>query len=426
MEQLFKRDIVDSIEKWMDKPEIIVLLGARQVGKTSIMKILYQKLAPNKYLYFDLEDTFTLQIFNSTRSFTDYIDSKGFNRQEKLYVFIDEIQYLPEPAKFLKLIHDHHPLIKLVVSGSSSFEIRRKFSDGLTGRKIVFTVYPLNFKEYLAFKKNSIESVKKEISFGETVMDFNRIRKYGSLTSEALPVFEEFMIFGGYPLPALTVEIEQKILRLKEIHNTYIHKDIKDLARIENLLQFNRLTAYLAVQIGNMLNLNEACKELGIQRRQAEDFIFILEKTFVLGILKPFFTNRQKEITKMPKVFFCDTGMRNMSINDMRPPEARQDKGAIAENVFFQEMLKNKNVLQEIQYWRTKEQHEVDFILTEGREPVPVEIKYQKFTGPEIAGSMRYFIEKFSPARAVIVTRDYTGMIKTGNTEVFFMPLWMV
>ncbi|MEW6685631.1 MAG: ATP-binding protein [Candidatus Edwardsbacteria bacterium] len=424
--RLFSREIIDCVKKWLGKPEIIILLGARQVGKTCVMKLLMQELKPNEYLYFDLEDTYNLQILNNVESFLDYISAKGVNKVKKLKVFIDEFQYLPQPGKFLKIIHDHHPQIKLIVSGSSSFEIRRKFTDALTGRKVVLSVYPLTFREYLIFKQSKFAEIKDEVFFKKIITNFEKVKKYHVFTPKMVPAFEDFMIFGGYPLPTLTKENEHKIMRLKEIHNTYIQKDIKDLAKIERIVQFNRLVSYLAVQIGGLLNLNESCKEIGISRRHLEKFIFILEKTFVLNLLKPFFTNRQKEITKMPKVFFSDNGLRNININDVRPLNLRQDKGALAENTFFQEILKKKEPLQELYYWRTKERHEVDFIILRNRSPIPVEIKYQRFKGPEISTSLRAFIYRFSPTQAVIITRDFLHKIKFAKTEVFFVPLWMI
>lgn len=423
--KLFNREIVECVKKWFDKPEIIVLLGARQVGKTCLMKLLMRELKPKEYLYFDLEDTYNLEILSDVNKFLDYIRVKGLQNL-KIKVFIDEFQYLPQPAKFLKIIHDHHPKIKLIISGSSSFEIRKKFSDALTGRKIVFTVHPLSFRESLIFNnRNEFAEIKTELHLNNIITNFEKFKKYDIFTPKILPLFEEFMIFGGYPLPTLTSEIEVKVMRLKEIHNTYIQKDIKDLAKIENIVQFNRLVSYLSVQIGGMLNLSTVCKEIGVTRRHLEKFIFMLEKTFVLNLLNPFFTNRQKEITKMQKVYFNDTGLRNININDIRPLDIRQDKGALAENVFFQEMLKRKTLLEEIYYWRTKEHHEIDFVIMKDRTPLPVEVKYQRFKEPEISTSMRFFIDKFSPPKAVIITRDYIDRIKISKTELFFIPLWM-
>lgn len=422
---LLPREIVDPIKKWFDKPEIIVLLGARQVGKSCIMKLLMQGMNTNEYVYFDLEDTYNLEIVSSVDRFLAYLKAQKLHSRKRIKVFIDEFQYLPEPAKFLKLIHDHHQEIKLIISGSSSFEIRKRFTDALTGRKIIFTIYPLNFNEYLLFKNSQYVQIKKQIDLNTTLSDFNKAKELHALTPKMRASSEDFMIYGGYPLPSLTEDTEDRVLRLKEIHNTYIQKDIKDLAKLENIPEFNRLVSFLSVQNGSLLNLNEVSKETGITRRHLEKYIFLLENTFVLHLLKPFYRNRQKELTKMPKMFFLDTGLRNININDIRDLNKREDAGILAENVFLGEFLKKRKTLIDIYHWRTKQQHEVDFVLVENRKPVPVEIKYQRFVKPTVSSSLLNFIERFKPEKAIVVTRDYLDKIKI-KTEVYFIPSWMI
>lgn len=424
--ELIEREITIKIKRWLDRPDIIVLLGARQVGKTSIMRLLESKMKENEFAYYDLEDTYNLELLSSVDKFIDNLKAKGLGKVKRLNVFIDEIQYLQNPSNFLKLIHDHHPEIKLIVSGSSSLDIRRKFTDGLTGRKIIFEIYPLSFKEYLRFKKSEYEDIKNEIYLEKVFKDFEKIKPFSTLTPKILPLFEEYAIFGGYPLPTLTTNYEDKIMRLKDIHNTYIQKDIRDLARIENIVQFNRMVSYISVQISNLLNLNEVSKEVGISRRDTENYISILEKTFIIGLLKPYYKNRQKEITKMPKLFFTDTGLRNININDMRLLEIRPDKGALVENAFYQEIIKQKEILEEFHFWRTKDGTEVDFISVKDREIIPIEIKYQNFDSPNIPSSLKTFILKYTPKRAVVVTRDYLERISYEGADIFFLPIWMI
>ncbi|OIO01159.1 hypothetical protein COY52_09810 [Candidatus Desantisbacteria bacterium CG_4_10_14_0_8_um_filter_48_22] len=422
--ELLDREIIDKIKPWLDKPEIIVLLGARQVGKTSIMKIIAEKV-PGKSMYFDLEDTYNLNIFGSVDNFLSYLKSQGIDEKERTFVFIDEVQYLPRTSNFLKIIHDHYPNIKLLVSGSSSFDIKKKFSDSLTGRKIVFEIYPLSFAEFLKFKQSEYAKIKAGVNLHGVLENFEHFAALEIMTKKIAPLFEEYARFGGYPLPALTQREEERVLRLKEIHNTYIQKDIKDLARIENILEFNKFVSYLAVQISNLLNINEVTKEAGISRRTAERYISILEKTFVLNLVKPFYKNRQKEITKMAKLYFTDNGLRNVNIGDIRPLEVRQDKGALLENTFYMELIRNKEPLEEIYFWRAKDKNEVDFIISKSRELVPLEVKYQNFKLPSIPNSLKSFIAKYSPPKAVILTKDYIQKTAYLKTEVYFMPLWM-
>ena len=425
--KLLQRDIVAQIKGWLDKPEIIVLLGARQVGKSSIMQLIMQDMEQDSFIYLDLEDSYNLEIVSSVDKFLDYIKLKTSIVKKKINVFIDEFQYMEDPSRFLKILHDHYPEFKLIISGSSSFEMQKRFSDALTGRKIVFTVYPLNFAEYLIFKNNEYKNIKSEINLRKILENYQTAEKASVITQKMLPLLEDHIIFGGYPLPTLTQDIESRLLRLKEVHNTYIQKDIKDLARIENVLQFNRLVSFLSLQIAGLLNLNEVSKEVGLNRQRLEHYLFILEKTFVLYLLKPFYTNQQKEITKMPKLFFNDTGLRNMNINDTRVLNLRDDKGKLAENFFLQEIMKKQKVTEKFHYWRTKQKKEVDFVIIENKKPMPVEIKYQRFTEPELSSSLRAFIEVFHSELAIVVTRDYLDRIRyKDKTEVLFIPLWMV
>lgn len=423
---LIDRDIIGKIKPWLDKPEIIVLLGARQVGKTSIMKLLMQGMRAGEYLYLDLEDIYNLQLLSDVTTFLDNLKVKGLDKVKNPKVFIDEIQYLPNLSRFLKVLHDHHPNIKLIVSGSSSLDMRRKFSEGLTGRKLVFEIPPLSFKEFLRFRASPYRAAKENVSFRKAIKDFAAVKPFHTQTPQMVKLFEEFVIFGGYPLPALTAKHEERIARLKEIHNTYIQKDIRDLAKIENLFEFNKLVSFMAVQITGLFNYHEVSKELGLNIRDLKKYAAILEKTYVVNFLKPFYKNRQKELTKMTKLFFADTGLRNINISDTRPLDLRPDKGALVENACFQELLKQKEQLEELHFWRTKEKAEVDMVLLKNREPLPIEVKYQRFTAEDTPSSLRIFIGKYAPKKAVVVTRDYFSRTKLGKTQVFFIPAWMV
>jgi predicted AAA+ superfamily ATPase len=172
--------------------------GRRQVGKTSILRLLQAHLKDEPQFSLDLESTFDLAYTATPKYFTDYLSSKGLASGQRAYCFLDEIQYHPDPTKFLKVIHDHHPNIKLIVSGSSSFAIRQKFKDALTGRKQVFHIMPLSFGEYLRFKGHQATSIKESLHLDAIIGDFAAARKFHTLTPEMLPLWEEFVVYGGY------------------------------------------------------------------------------------------------------------------------------------------------------------------------------------------------------------------------------------
>lgn len=424
---LIKRDIQEQIHPWLKKHEIIVILGGRQVGKTSLIRLLQQELAGENSFYFDLEDTFTLSRCQTADTFLHYLTLNGLDKSARNYCFLDEIQYHPDPSKFLKLLHDHHPYIKLIVTGSSSFEIRRKFRDSLVGRKITFHLHTLSFAEYLRFTESEFNHVKQSVDLSLASEQYNELRKYHLLTPKILSDFEKYMVYGGYP--GIVKEREDVVQknRLREIYNTYVQRDIKDLGKISDPLKFNKLVTFLAVQTANLFKLDDTAREVGLDHRTLSNHLFLLENTFVLTQVRPFLANLQKELTKMPKVYFLDNGLRNTMVNDFRDPSLRPDSGVLAESTCFVELLKQGTPFQKVNYWRTSDGKEIDFVLTlEDNRIVPIEVKYRSRVKPEVPNSMRFFIKKVRPEHAFVLTRATLDRVELESTTVTFMPLWML
>ncbi|MFQ5604921.1 MAG: ATP-binding protein [bacterium] len=426
MSDLIHRDILDLLAPWLGEKEILVLLGSRQVGKTSILRLLQDSLKDDPVFYFDLESTFDLTHTATPEHFIEYLASKGLSSERRTYCFLDEIQYHPDPSKFLKVLHDHHPNIKLIVSGSSSFAIRQKFKDALTGRKQVFQVFPLNFAEFLRFKAHPASSIKASLQLDALLDDFTAARKFHTLTPEMLPLWDEFVVYGGYPLPSLTADTSMKEARLREIHNSYVQRDIKDLARIDNILQFNNLVNFLALQIGQLFKNDEVGKEVGLPLSRLYNYLFLLENTFIISRLRPYHSNHQKELTKMPKLYFLDTGLRNTGLSDFRPLHLRPDGGALAENQCFLELLKKAKPADKLFFWRTWDKHEVDFIVARSRgHLLPIEIKYKTMSQPRTPPALRNFMRLYDCHAGVVLTRDYLGRAEDAEKKIYFIPAWM-
>ena len=268
--KIYKRQIIDEIEKYLPTQDIIVLHGARQVGKTSILTYLKNQLQNQgkKTFYIDLEDSRYIQILEKgVNEFLKLISEQGFvfDQNNIIYVFIDEIQYLSNPSPFLKLMVDHHPEIKLIVSGSSSFNIKNKFSDSLVGRTINFDIHNLSFAEFLEFKGHQFTS-----------QDNLTDKKITELQS----YYQEYVLAGGYPKIVLTPDLEMKEKYLQQIIDTYIRKDIRDLAEIRDVQKFNQLLEILAAQNGQVLNLSEVADTCNLTRPTVEQYLFLLEETF--------------------------------------------------------------------------------------------------------------------------------------------------
>lgn len=425
--RLFDREIISSIWEWMDDPRIIILVGSRQVGKTSILYLLIRRLInsgvdPKSIFYFDLEDFEILSLFNSgVRNFLRYLEIQGMNPKGKNYVFVDEIQYMENPSNFLKLMADHHKYLKLICSGSSSLEIRRKFTDSLAGRKIVFEIPTLTFREYLLFKgEGTLSRLLQDYPFdnpGEPLLDIHR--------SQLQAHYEQYVIYGGYPAVVLESERGRKLRLLREIYESYVRKDINQLFTVENLMAFNDLVKLLALQIGNLVNLHEMTAGLSISRPTVERYLFVLESTFILRRIPPFFVNKRKEIVKMPKVYYHDTGMRNQVIRSFQPLLSRPDTGALVENAVFKSLAVRLSPIEELKFWRTKNGMEVDFIV-EGEELVPIEVKYTAMDRPGVPSGIRSFIRDYAPSRAIVVTGDYAGKVEVSGCEVIFTPAYLL
>lgn len=423
-DMLKPRRIVGSIlEKlWRDE-RIIVLLGARQVGKTSIMHLLVknllgtEKIERKRVFYLDLEDMELLDIVNKgVDEFISFLKAKGANLEERCFIFLDEIQYMENPSNFLKLIVDHHPEIKLIVSGSSSFAIKSKFKDSLAGRKIVFNIYHLDFGEFLEFRGAGNLAQLWDVGDWEKARFFQK---------DFLRYFEEYVVFGGLPKSTLLPTKSEKIEYLKDVVNSYIKKDIKDLFRIDNPQAFNKFIKLLSVSSAQLLNFSNFASACGISRQTLERYLFILENTFVIKLVSPFYTNKTKEITKMPKPYFIDTGIRNVIIGDLNGLDARGDTGVLAENSVFSMLLSHLGLLDEIYYWRTKAGAEIDFILKGGTTTI-YEVKYQTFKVPKIPRSIRSFVNEYSTERVYICTKDFYYQAELNKLPLLFRPIFFL
>jgi len=424
--KIFPRTILKQIKKALFDKDILLLTGARQVGKTSLIYLISRyllkekKINPQNILFFDLEDIQTREAIEncSFDRFAKYIkeQSSKVSKSSK-FVFIDEIQYLKEPSSFLKILHDHYPDIKFIVSGSSSLDLRRKFKDSLTGRKHIFIIPPLSFAEYLQFQ--GIGSIKKYHL--NDILESKNFPVDQENSQEIARQFREFTVFGGYPEVSLIKDFEKKTAKLREIYTSYIQKDIKDLMNIENAAGFNKLVWLIAHQIGGLMNIDELTNSSALARDTVNKYLLILENTFVINLVYPYFTNKRKEITKMPKVYFADLGLRNVISKNFTALEDRADKGSIVENVVFNELNKTKQELEGIKFWRTQTKQEVDFIL-EGKEVIPIEVKYQSFKKPKIPKGIRSFIKTYDPKQAIVMTKDFFGIIQQEETKIYFVP----
>ncbi|MBI5412636.1 ATP-binding protein [Candidatus Peregrinibacteria bacterium] len=370
---------------------IAVIYGPRQVGKTTLFYMSMRFLAEERgvpaenIFYFKADDPLIQTDFFS--HFSDLVTFVRENKKDgKAFVFCDEVQKVANIGIFLKNIADlQDPDLKIFVTGSSSLELRQKAHESMTGRKQVMSLYPFSFKEFLL--RASGDSGWKPIYDDESF-------------------FNQFITFGGYPGVILAKTSEEKKARLNEIYTSYIEKDITDFLRIEYPDKFNRLVRILADQAGNLLNVHELSGTLGLNRLTTEKYIHILEETFVIKRVTPFYKNPRTELSKMPKVYFLDTGLRNYIAGNLGLfPEARGDVGKVSENHVFTEYYKALKDLERLYFWRTQTGAEVDFVYYKNEhEFYPVEVKYSD--NPEMPRSLSSFMRTYPVKEAVLFQKN--------------------
>ncbi|MEK6656518.1 MAG: ATP-binding protein, partial [Nitrospirota bacterium] len=272
------------------------------------------------------------------------------------FIFIDEIQYLENPSSFLKLTADHHKDVKLIVSGSSSFAIKDKFKDSLVGRTVNFEIFNLSFKEFLLFKQYAYEEGKVCTK---------------KKTDELKALFKEYILYGGYPKIVLTPEIDKKEKYLQQIIDTYVKKDIRDLADVKDIDKFNKLLEALASQSGQQINITELSNTTRIAKQTIEKYLFIMENIYIVKLVRPFSRNIRSEFFKLPKIYFYDTGLMQMLwLKGLQ----KEIIGNVYETGIFAELVK-KYTKDVIFYWRTKDKKEIDFILRIKKQLLPIEAK---------------------------------------------------
>ena len=413
-----KRKILPHIRNFLNYKEAIVICGARQVGKTTIMKMLIKELkSTNKIpeeavFYFDLEDLEMLELCNQgVDHLIRYIDARtsynsnsspaSSNSKRKIYLFIDEIQYLNNASSFIKLMVDNHSdRFKLIVSGSSVLDIKSKIKQSLVGRIVTFEVLGLDFEEFLWFKK-------KKFNLNKIVDTDKKTQK------ELKQLFEEFIIFGAYPRVALISEVNNRRYYLKELIQTYIKKDIRDIGKIRNIMKFNNFLRILADQAGNLLNIDELASSIGIARETVYDYLTLLEGTYIARRLTPFFKNLRSELTKMPKIYFEDSGILNyLKYNDI----VEKVSGELFENCIYTELRKAVG-LEALRYWRTQSKQEIDFVIQHQRQLFTLEVK--KIYSGQKTTSLEYFSQKYSNSKKFIITLEKRIEAK-GNTSLLY------
>ncbi len=358
----------------MKAKEWTVLTGARQVGKTTLLRQIEHELSQQglPVFYFTLEDAEILNDLSKDPENLFRYSITPENGKPRVYVLIDEIQYLPNPTHFLKFLYDKYaPHLKIIATGSSAFYIDQKFKDSLAGRKRIFPIYTLNFDEFLQFRGED----KMHIELQRIKENVRYISAHRSRLNLLL---EEYLTFGGYPAVVLADEAGEKITMLNELLYSFVRKDMLE-SGVEEEDKFFQLMRILAVQAGSLINRAELSNTLRINERTLQRYLHILRKCFHIHVLQPWHENLRKEITKMPKIYFNDIGLCNALLRNFNSPNFRPDKGMLLEHFVFHVLREKHDPEFDIHFWRTTAQNEVDLLVeTEYKKGYALEVKWQE------------------------------------------------
>jgi len=364
---MIKRDLNQIVSGRFGDNKAIVILGARQVGKTTFIEDLLNK---KKYLLVDCDDPLNIEILENANTET----LKHIIGSYKI-VFFDEAQRIKNIGLLIKIIIDRIKNVKVFISGSSALDIASIVNEPLTGRKWEYNMFSLSWNELV-------------VHFGHLTM---------------MQQLETRLIYGSYPEVVTHQGDEEELL--KQLTSSYLYKDMLKFGGIRKPEVLDKLLKLLAFQVGSEVSYNELSNRLQLDKKTVDSYIQLLEKAFIVFRLQPFGKNPRKEITTKRKIYFYDNGIRNTLISNFNPLSMRQDVGILWENFIISERVKylqNNRILANIYFWRTKQWQEIDFVEERDGKIFATEIKYSSKKKTKIPN---YFKDTYSP-EFQIVSKD--------------------
>lgn len=388
----YQRKLETQLRKNLHNKQAIIITGMRRVGKTTILQELYKAVADNK-IWFDFENPLDVKYFEDVDYndvYQNIIQKGNLNALKRVYVFIDEVQMHPEISKIVKYLIDHHKT-KFVLTGSASYYLKNLFPESLAGRKIIFEMYPLDFEEFLVFKKENMERYKKiKNKKSITELDYELYDRY----------YQEFVEWGGFPEVVLTNGRDVKRQRLEDIFGSYYQQEIINLADYRKGHKVRDLIMLLAARVGSQLDLVKLSQELQIQRTTVYSYLAFLQDTYFIHLVSKLSSSIDREVSGTQKVYFCDNGILKIM--------ARVSAGQLLENAVYSQ-LKIKG---RVNYFRKKSGAEIDFILDK---KIAYEVK--QTASPVDARCLERTRRLAKLNRGLIVSQQY---VKVGKDDVVF------
>lgn len=412
-----KRDIEDGVKKYIRKPEIIAVVGPRQSGKTTLLKQIFKSL--KKAVYVDFEDRDILNLFNNDIKSFYSLKAKGAD-----YLFIDEFQYASDGGRKLKYLFDTYKT-KIIISGSSVLDLTHQAVKYLVGRIFIFHLYPFTFAEFLRYKNPTL--------YGNVYLEIKEKTEQFLYTKKKIPpavneqvikeihkYYAEYTVFGGYPRVVLAGDKEERIIVLKNIYNTYLLREIRDILQLSTENELQKLVKALSFQIGSMAIYNELGRISSLDYKNLMRHLNILEKTFLIKMVTPYCKNKRTEIAKSPKIYFWDNGFRNMIIGSFQWLSERVDRGMLNENFVAGQLLKQGF---DIKYWRTKSGAEIDFVIEDREANIAVEVK-SVLSSHKTGKAVYNFREKYTVDKIIILSENLSFIDR--ERRINFLPIFFI
>lgn len=337
---ILERELFKEINSYIEASEAIIVTGMRRTGKTTLLQYIYDGINSSNKILLDLENPINRRYFEEF----DYeriktsLEVLGLDFRKKPYIFLDEIQMAKNIPSVVKYFIDHHE-VKFFLTGSASYYLKNLFSESLVGRKYIFELFPLTFREFIIFKGSKVQLPKSNVDIPQPI--FENISRF----------YDEYISFGGFPEVVLKESFNDKKRALEDIFTSYYQMEVMQLRDYRKNVAIRDLMVLLMQRVGSKLDISKLSRELGISRQSVNEYVTFLEGTYFIKTIRPLSTSKDTEIRKTPKVYLCDSGLANNFAN--------LSQGNIFENNVFQ----NLNAKGELNYYQRKRGVEIDFIL---------------------------------------------------------------
>lgn len=388
---IYPRKVLQEIMKYIESKEIIVLTGMRQVGKTTLYRIIFDSINSDNKIFLDVENPIDQKVFeeedfnNIVRNF----ERLGIDSKKKMYTFIDEIQAMPGIVKAIRYLYDNYD-IKFFITGSSSFYLKSLFTESLAGRKFLFEMFPLDFEEFLIFKNQKRQFYEdfEEKDKQKNFIIYEKLKRF----------YDEYLEFGGFPAVVLAENVEEKKMKLKDIFKSYFEKDIKILADFKDIRAMRELILLVMQRCGSKLEITKLASEIGVSRETIYSYLNFLEGTYFILLVTPFSRNVDREVSGSRKIYLCDNGLLNNF--------SKVSEGSLFENAVFLNIKKYGK----INYYQKRTGGEIDFIINK---EIAIEVKLK---GTESD------LKKLERISASLDIKDYYLITKDFSNEKGFIP----